>query len=51
MRHRVILEAMAFKPDAIDISMPKEGGIPLFAAAEQQDLGGKVILTATDLAL
>jgi branched-chain amino acid transport system substrate-binding protein len=41
----VILEAMSFKPDAIDISMPKEGGIPLFAAAEQQDLGGKVILT------
>jgi branched-chain amino acid transport system substrate-binding protein len=41
----VILEAMSFKPDAIDISMPKEGGIPLFATAEQQQLGDKVILT------
>jgi branched-chain amino acid transport system substrate-binding protein len=40
-----ILEAVSFKPDAIDISMPKEGAIPLFAAAEQQDLGGKIILT------
>ncbi len=42
----LILQAMAFKPDAIDFNTPKEGGIPLYAAAEQQDLGGKVYLTA-----
>ncbi len=42
----LILQAMAFNPDAIDINTPKEGGIPLYAAAEQQDLGGKVYLTA-----
>ena len=33
----LILQAMAFKPDAIDFNTPKEGGIPLYAAAEQQD--------------
>jgi branched-chain amino acid transport system substrate-binding protein len=38
----VILEAMSFKPDAIDFNTPKEMGIPLYAAAERQDLGGKV---------
>jgi branched-chain amino acid transport system substrate-binding protein len=42
----VILEAMSFKPDAIDFNTPKEVGIPLYAAAEQQDLGGKVYITA-----
>jgi branched-chain amino acid transport system substrate-binding protein len=42
----LILQAMAFKPDAIDFNTPKEGGIPLYAAAEQQQLGGKVYLTA-----
>jgi branched-chain amino acid transport system substrate-binding protein len=42
----VILEAMSFKPDAIDFNTPKEMGIPLYAAAEQQDLGGKVYITA-----
>jgi branched-chain amino acid transport system substrate-binding protein len=42
----VILEAMSFKPDAIDFNTPKEMGIPLYAAAEQQQLGGKVIITA-----
>jgi branched-chain amino acid transport system substrate-binding protein len=42
----VILEAMSFKPDAIDFNTPKEVGIPLYAAAEQQQLGGKVIITA-----
>jgi branched-chain amino acid transport system substrate-binding protein len=42
----LILQAMAFKPDAIDFNTPKELGIPLYAAAEQQDLGGKVYLTA-----
>src|SRR6201988_1053316 len=42
----LILQAMAFKPDAIDLNLPKEGGIPVYAAAEQQDLGGKVYLTA-----
>jgi branched-chain amino acid transport system substrate-binding protein len=42
----LILQAMAFKPDAIDFNTPKEAGIPLYAAAEQQDLGGKVYITA-----
>jgi branched-chain amino acid transport system substrate-binding protein len=42
----LILQAMAFKPDAIDFNTPKELGIPLYAAAEQQDLGGKVYITA-----
>jgi branched-chain amino acid transport system substrate-binding protein len=42
----VILEAMSFKPDAIDFNTPKEMGIPLYAAAEQQQLGGKVYITA-----
>ena len=42
---------MAFKPDAIDFNTPKEGGIPLYAAAEQQQLGGKVYLTAPTSAL
>jgi branched-chain amino acid transport system substrate-binding protein len=42
----VILEAMAFKPDAIDFNTPKEVGMPLYAAAEQQDLGGKVYIIA-----
>ena len=37
---------MSFKPDAIDFNTPKEMGIPLYAAAEQQDLGGKVYITA-----
>jgi branched-chain amino acid transport system substrate-binding protein len=41
-----ILEAMTFKPDAIDFNTPKETGIPLYAAAEQQQLGGKVYITA-----
>ena len=40
----VILEAMAFKPDAIDFLLPKEVAIPLYAAAEQQQLGGKVVI-------
>jgi branched-chain amino acid transport system substrate-binding protein len=42
----LILQAMAFKPEAIDFNTPKEGGIPLYAAAEQQQLGGKVYITA-----
>ena len=42
----LILQAMAFQPDAIDFNTPKEAGIPLYAAAEQQDLGGKVYITA-----
>ena len=39
----LILQAMAFKPDAIDFNTPKEGGIPLYAAAEQQDWAAKCI--------
>ena len=40
----VILEAMTFKPDAIDFLLPKEVAVPLYAAAEQQQLGGKVVI-------
>jgi branched-chain amino acid transport system substrate-binding protein len=42
----LILQAMAFRPDAIDLNTTKESGIPLYAAAEEQQLGGKVYLTA-----
>jgi branched-chain amino acid transport system substrate-binding protein len=38
----LILEAMAFKPDAISVSTPKGMSIPIFAAAEEQGLGDKV---------
>ncbi len=42
----LILQAMAFRPDAIDLNTTKESGIPLYAAAEEQQLGGKVYFTA-----
>lgn len=42
----VILEAMAFKADAMNFLVPKEVALPLFAAAEQQQLGGKVTIIA-----
>jgi branched-chain amino acid transport system substrate-binding protein len=40
----LILQAMAFKPDAINVMVPKEGAIPIYSAAEQQQLGGKVYI-------
>lgn len=42
----VILESMSFRPDAILLTTPKEMGTPLYAAAEQQQLGGKVKIAA-----
>jgi branched-chain amino acid transport system substrate-binding protein len=42
----LILQAMTLKPDAILNNTPKEVGIPLYAAAEQQQLGGKVYIAA-----
>lgn len=38
----LVLEAMAFEPDAISVSTPKEIAVPIFAAAEEQDLADKV---------
>ena len=38
----LILEAMAFKPDAISISTPKGLAVPFFSAAEEQGLIDKV---------
>ena len=38
----VILQAASYKPGLIEISLPREGALPLFAAAEQQDLGSKI---------
>jgi branched-chain amino acid transport system substrate-binding protein len=38
----LVLEAMAFKPDAISVGTPKGMSVPIFAAAEEQGLGDKV---------
>jgi branched-chain amino acid transport system substrate-binding protein len=38
----LVLEAMAFKPDAISVSTPKGLAVPIFAAAEEQGLADKV---------
>ena len=37
-----LLQAMALKPDMIEVSFPKEQAVAIFNAAEQQDLGSKV---------
>lgn len=37
----VVLETMAFEPNAVIISTPKEIAVPIFAAAEEQDLADK----------
>jgi branched-chain amino acid transport system substrate-binding protein len=42
----VVLQAAAYKPDIIEISLPREGAVPIFAAAEQQDLGDKIHFSA-----
>jgi branched-chain amino acid transport system substrate-binding protein len=36
-----VLQAAATKPDAIVIDVPKEAAVPLYAAAEAQDLGSR----------
>ena len=41
----IILEAMAFKPDVISVGTPKGLAVPIFAAAEEQDLADKVHFT------
>lgn len=38
----LVLQAMAFGPDVISVSTPKEIAVPIFAAAEEQDLADKV---------
>ncbi len=38
----IILEAMAFNPDVVSISLPKGLAVPFFQAAEEQDLIDKV---------
>jgi branched-chain amino acid transport system substrate-binding protein len=38
----LVLQAMAFEPDVISVSTPKEIAVPIFAAAEEQDLADKV---------
>ena len=38
----IVLEAMAFKPDVISVGTPKGLAVPIFAAAEEQGLAGKV---------
>jgi branched-chain amino acid transport system substrate-binding protein len=38
----IVLEAMAFKPDAISVGTPKGMAVPIFAAAEEQGLADKV---------
>ncbi|MDA8251472.1 MAG: ABC transporter substrate-binding protein [Rhodospirillales bacterium] len=37
----LILQIAAFNPDAIDINLPKEPSVPVFAAAQAQGMGGK----------
>jgi branched-chain amino acid transport system substrate-binding protein len=38
----VVLQAASYKPGLIEISLPREGALPIFAAAEQQDLASKI---------
>lgn len=38
----IVLQAMSFKPDLIESSLPRDGVIALLKAAEDQDLGSKV---------
>ena len=42
----IVLQAVALKPDLIEVSLPREGATPIFAAAEQQDLGDKIHFSA-----
>ena len=38
----LVLEAMAFKPDAVSVGTPKGMAVPIFAAAEEQGLADKL---------
>ena len=42
----VMLQAAAFKPDVIDVNLPKGLSIPMFAAAEEQDLAKSIRFSA-----
>ncbi len=42
----IVLQAMSFKPDLIEASLPRDGVIALLKAAEDQDLGSKVKFAA-----
>jgi branched-chain amino acid transport system substrate-binding protein len=42
----IALQAMSFKPDLIEISLPRDGVIAFLKAAEDQDLGSKVKFAA-----
>ena len=42
----IVLQAVSLKPDLIEVSLPREGATPIFAAAEQQDLGDKIRFSA-----
>ena len=42
----ILLQAASFKPDLIEVSLPREGATPIFAAAEQQDLADKIDFSA-----
>lgn len=42
----IVLQAASFKPDLIEFSLPREGAVPMFAAAEQQDLAKTIHFAA-----
>jgi branched-chain amino acid transport system substrate-binding protein len=42
----IVLQAMSFKPDLIEASLPRDGVIALLKAAEDQDLGSTVKFAA-----
>jgi branched-chain amino acid transport system substrate-binding protein len=42
----IVLQAVSLKPDLIEVSLPREGATPIFAAAEQQDLADKIHFSA-----
>jgi branched-chain amino acid transport system substrate-binding protein len=42
----IVLQAVSMKPDLIEVSLPREGATPIFAAAEQQDLADKIHFSA-----
>ena len=42
----ILLQAVSLKPDLIEVSLPREGATPIFAAAEQQDLADKIHFAA-----
>jgi branched-chain amino acid transport system substrate-binding protein len=42
----VLLQAMTFKPDLLELSLPRDGVVAFLKAAEEQDLGEKVKFSA-----